>query len=85
MHGTTNLRTVRDGFRVLKAITSEWKDEHVTKTTLPFGTRPATRRRAQPPPWHAAPPSSAPSAVAENGTRIRSVGGEPGGHRRCRW
>ena len=75
MHGTTNLRTVRDGFRVLKAITSEWKDEHVTKTTVPNGSQYLAGRRAEPPPWHAAPAPSAASTVSENGTRMRSVGG----------
>jgi glycosyltransferase involved in cell wall biosynthesis len=51
--GTTNLRTVRDGFRVLRAITSEWS-EHVNRANRyiqPF--RPETRaaRPASRPPW----------------------------------
>ncbi len=75
--GTTNLRTVRDGLRVLRAITSEWMEEHVAATGAPVRTvRPEHRlaRPSQLPPWQENGSSVHRSRIAENGARIRSVG-----------
>jgi glycosyltransferase involved in cell wall biosynthesis len=74
VHGVTNLRTIRDGFRVLRAIGSEWADEHLTGTrTVPHGAlRPSATRPTKRVPWHAAPPAP-PGALAETGNRMRSV------------
>jgi glycosyltransferase involved in cell wall biosynthesis len=75
--GTTNLRTVRDGFRVLKAITNEWHDEHVRRTNrMPDTAAPdRSARPAQAPPWHPEDPRTAEPSLTGNGTRIRSVRG----------
>jgi glycosyltransferase involved in cell wall biosynthesis len=75
--GTTNLRTVRDGFRVLRAITSEWTDEHVTR--VPGRVHRITPDRAarptHAPPWQTNGADHREPAATGNGARIRSVRG----------
>jgi glycosyltransferase involved in cell wall biosynthesis len=75
--GTTNLRTVRDGFRVLRAITTEWRDERVTRTSgSPHPAAPGRAARpTEAPPWHSNGRSAAEPSADGNGARIRSVGG----------
>jgi glycosyltransferase involved in cell wall biosynthesis len=73
--GTTNLRTVRDGFRVLRAITSEWADEHVNGRNRRL--RPVVADRSSPPtlapPWHTNGHRATPPA--DGSAHIRSVRG----------
>ena len=75
--GTTNLRTVRDGFRVLRAIGTEWALEHAptTKRTVRLEHRPEHRlaRPVAHPPWHANGTSVHRPAIADAGALIRSV------------
>jgi len=81
--GTTNLRTVRDGFRVLKAITSEWTAEHVVRAPRHGDALRAERRNLRPtrvPPWYHRntavvhhPELSELSELAEPAPLIRSV------------
>lgn len=75
--GTTNLRTIRDGFRVLRAITTEWHDEHVAKPARPrrrFGPETRLTRSAGTPPWHR-PDAARRNGIGDTGPVIRSVGG----------
>jgi glycosyltransferase involved in cell wall biosynthesis len=75
--GTTNLRTVRDGFRVLKAITSEWTAEHVVRAPRHHDALRAERRNTRPtrvPPWfHRSTASVHHADLAEPAPLIRSV------------
>jgi glycosyltransferase involved in cell wall biosynthesis len=75
--GTTNLRTVRDGLRVLRAITSEWTEEHIAPAGRPVRTVRPEHRLARPnqvPPWRSEGSSVHRARIAENGALIRSVG-----------
>jgi len=71
--GTTNLRTVRDGFRVLRAIGTEWALEKVIGTD--HRVRPEHRipRPVQHPPWQANRRAVHLPAIPEGGALIRSV------------
>jgi glycosyltransferase involved in cell wall biosynthesis len=71
--GTTNLRTVRDGFRVLRAIGTEWALEHVTGNDRPVRPEHPLARPAQHPPWHANGATLHRPGIAEGGALIRSV------------
>ncbi len=71
--GTTNLRTVRDGFRVLRAIGTEWALEHVIGTDRPVRPEHRLARPAQHPPWHTNGRSVHRAGLSEGGALIRSV------------
>jgi glycosyltransferase involved in cell wall biosynthesis len=71
--GTTNLRTVRDGFRVLRAIGTEWALERVIGTDRKVRPEHRLSRPVQHPPWHSNGRSEARPAHSENGALIRSV------------
>ena len=51
--GTTNLRTVRDGFRVLRSIGTEWALEKVGGTDRKIRPEHRRARPGQQPPWQA--------------------------------
>jgi glycosyltransferase involved in cell wall biosynthesis len=73
--GTTNLRTVRDGLRVLRAITSEWRDERTSRPGRPFRpgrSEPRLGRPSQLPPWNGRGDAGH-HRIADTGTLIRSV------------
>ena len=71
--GTTNLRTVRDGFRVLRAIGTEWALERVIGTDRKVRPEHRIARPVQHPPWHANGRSVPRQSLPESGTLIRSV------------
>jgi glycosyltransferase involved in cell wall biosynthesis len=71
--GTTNLRTVRDGFRVLRAIGTEWALEHVVGGERPMRAEHRLARPVQQPPWHHNGRSVNRAPVAESPPLIRSV------------
>ncbi len=71
--GTTNLRTVRDGFRVLRAIGTEFALEKVIGTDRRVRPEHRHARPVQQPPWHAGGRSVAAHGHAEGGALIRSV------------
>ena len=74
--GTTNLRTVRDGLRVLRAITSEWTAEHVVKANPHRRALRPDHRRDRPthmPPWHSNGKSAHRPGIADAGALILSV------------
>jgi glycosyltransferase involved in cell wall biosynthesis len=73
--GTTNLRTVRDGFRVLRAITTEWLDEHPAGSRRAPERRPGPRvgRPGQAPPWHISSSSASRDRITDTGSYIHSV------------
>jgi glycosyltransferase involved in cell wall biosynthesis len=71
--GSTNLRTVRDGFRVLRAIGTEWALEHVIGTDQPVRPERRHARPLQHPPWHANGRSVHRNGISESGPLIRSV------------
>jgi glycosyltransferase involved in cell wall biosynthesis len=72
--GTTNLRTVRDGFRVLRAIGTEFALEKVIGTDHRVQTEHRRARPVQHPPWHANGRSVHRPGLPEGGALIRSVG-----------
>jgi glycosyltransferase involved in cell wall biosynthesis len=75
--GTTNLRTIRDGFRVLRAITSEWHDEKVARVPRPRRVFTPDVRAFRPgvtPPWHRRDWTRG-TGRADSGPGCRSVGG----------
>jgi glycosyltransferase involved in cell wall biosynthesis len=71
--GTTNLRTVRDGFRVLRAIGTEWALEQVIGTDRKMRPEHRLSRPVQYPPWHSNGSSVPRAAHPEGGALIRSV------------
>lgn len=71
--GTTNLRTVRDGFRVLRSIGTEWALERVIGTDRRVRPEHRLSRPVQHPPWHANGRSVHRPGVSEGGALIRSV------------
>jgi glycosyltransferase involved in cell wall biosynthesis len=71
--GTTNLRTVRDGFRVLRAIGTEWALEHVVGADRPMRPEHRLARPIQQPPWHHNGRSTTRTPIAESPPLIRSV------------
>lgn len=71
--GTTNLRTVRDGFRVLRAIGTEWALEQVIGTDNKVRPEHRHARPVQHPPWHANGHAVRRPEISEGGALIRSV------------
>jgi glycosyltransferase involved in cell wall biosynthesis len=71
--GTTNLRTVRDGFRVLRSIGTEWALERVIGTDRRVRPDHRLSRPVQHPPWHANGRSVPRPVSSEGGALIRSV------------
>jgi glycosyltransferase involved in cell wall biosynthesis len=71
--GTTNLRTVRDGFRVLRAIGTEFALEKVIGTDRRVRPEHRLARPAQHPPWHTNGRTVPRPGHAEGGALIRSV------------
>lgn len=71
--GTTNLRTVRDGFRVLRAIGTEFALEKVIGTEHRVQTEHRRARPVQHPPWHTNGRSVPRAELPEGGALIRSV------------
>jgi glycosyltransferase involved in cell wall biosynthesis len=72
--GTTNLRTIRDGFRVLRAISTEWAAEHLRGAPRlhPVRSAPQFTRPLEHPPWRGH--ASLQHARTDTGTLIRRVG-----------
>jgi glycosyltransferase involved in cell wall biosynthesis len=71
--GTTNLRTVRDGFRVLRSIGTEWALEKVIGTDRRVRPEHRQARPQQHPPWHANGRTVQRPGLSENGALIRGV------------
>jgi len=71
--GTTNLRTVRDGFRVLRSIGTEWALEQVVGTDRRISPEHRQARPTQHPPWNGNGRSVHRPGVSESGTLIRGV------------
>jgi len=71
--GTTNLRTVRDGFRVLRSIGTEWALEKVVGTDRRIAPEHRQARPVQHPPWNANGRSVRRPGLSERGALIRGM------------
>jgi glycosyltransferase involved in cell wall biosynthesis len=71
--GNTNLRTIRDGLRVLRSIGTEWALERVGGTDRQVRPEHRLSRPVQHPPWHANGRSVHRPGLPEGGALIRSV------------
>lgn len=71
--GTTNLRTVRDGFRVLRSIGTEWALERVVGTDRKVRPEHRLARPVQHPPWHTNGRAVQRPGLSEGGALIRGV------------
>jgi glycosyltransferase involved in cell wall biosynthesis len=71
--GTTNLRTVRDGFRVLRSIGTEWALERVVGTDRRIAPEHRQARPTEHPPWNGNGRSAHRPGLSDTGTLIRGV------------
>jgi glycosyltransferase involved in cell wall biosynthesis len=71
--GTTNLRTVRDGFRVLRSIGTEWALEKVVGTDRRIAPEHRQVRPTQHPPWNGNGRSVHRPGLSDSGALVRGV------------